>query len=184
MTDETNTTAPTEGATETPSTTAQVDVAALVAKYERAQKDLAKYRTRADEVEASKKQLEDEALKQKSLEEQIAVLNKRAADAEAKATQADAARVAAQRTAELTGRVADPKAALRLLDDAHLTSDGNVNVDALLAAYPFLAPAQAARAGVTGANPTRTTDEALKPEDFRGKGVEHYLANRHKLQRT
>jgi phosphoenolpyruvate-protein kinase (PTS system EI component) len=137
-------------ATETP----QVDVAALQAKYERLQKDLAKYRTRADEVEASKKALEDEALKQKSLEEQIEALKTRASVAEQKATAAEIARVQAARQAALTGRVADPKAALRLIDDDHLTDDGDVNVDALLRAYPFLAPAQPARAGVTGANPT------------------------------
>jgi len=52
------------------------------------------------------------------------------------------ARTAAERRATLTGKVADPTAALRLLDEEeHLDADGNVNVKALLETYPFLAPA-------------------------------------------
>jgi len=176
---ETNPVAP-----EAPALDLAAQLEAITAKYERAQKDLQKFRTRADEVEASKKALEDETLKQKTLEEQITVLNKRAEEAEAKAQAAETARVMAQRQAALTGKVADPKAALKLLDDAHLTPEGDVNLDAFLTAYPFLAPAPAIRAGVPSANAPRATDGALTPEDFRGKGVDYYLQHRARLTKT
>src|SRR5690606_41781900 len=44
----------------------------LTAKYERAKADLAKFRTRAEEVEAAKKAAAERALAEKSLEEQLA----------------------------------------------------------------------------------------------------------------
>ena len=181
MTEETTT----EAAPEAPALDPAAELEALRAKYERAQKDLQKFRTRADEVEASKKALEDETLKQKTLEEQIAVLNARAEAAEAKALEAEQARVTAQRTASLTGKVADPKAALKLLEDAHLTSEGDVDVGALLSAYPFLAPAATAKPGVASANATRVGDDApMRPEDFAGKGVDFYIANRDRIKTT
>jgi len=171
-------------APEAPALDLAAQLEAITAKYERAQKDLQKFRTRADEVEASKKALEDETLKQKTLEEQIAVLNARAEAAEAKAQEAEQARVMAQRTASLTGKVADPKAALKLLEDAHLTSEGDVDVGALLGAYPFLAPAPAVKPGVASANATRVGDEPMRPADFAGKGVDFYIAHRDRIKPT
>jgi len=167
---------------QTPDPAAELE--ALRAKYERAQKDLTKFRTRADEVEASKKALEDEALKQKTLEEQIEALNKRAQEAEERANAAESARVTAQRTASLTGKVADPKAALKLLEEAHLTDEGDVNVTALLEAYPFLAPAPAGgRASVPSANATRVGDDGpLAADAFRGKPPGWIAENLHRLR--
>lgn len=75
-------------------------------------------------------------------------------------TAAEKRAVNAERLAALTGKVADPKAALRLLDDDHLTEDGTVNVDALLNAYPFLAPQ---------AQPKPSANSAVAPTPARGK---------------
>src|SRR5690606_6294727 len=64
------------------------------------------------------------------------------ADVEKRAQEAEARAVAAERRAALAGKVADPAAALKLLEDKHLQEDGSVNVDQLLADYPFLKPPQ------------------------------------------
>jgi len=186
MTDTPETTAAPEAAT-TPTLDPAAELDALRAKYEKAQKDLAKFRTRADEVETARKNAEAEALKHKSLEEQIAALAKRAEDAERTAQAAEARRTEAERLATLTGKVADPRAALKLLEDTHLDDDGNVLVDALLSAYPFLAPtqAQAARPAVPSANAARASgDGPLRPEDFAGKPHEWIVDNLHRLKGT
>lgn len=100
----------------------------------------------AESEEKTKRARMDESDRLKA---DLADRDRRIEEAEAKAT-------AAERRASLTGKVADPAAALRLLDDDHLNADGNVNVDALLKAYPFLAPTQeraSAPAASTGAPP-------------------------------
>lgn len=133
-----------------------------------------KWESEREEVEKRARMDEAERLKA-----DLADRDKRIAEAEAKAT-------AAERRASLTGKVADPAAALKLLDEEkHLTADGTVNVDALLKSYPFLAPTQAtgAPAGSTGA-PTAGAARALTIEDFRGKSQEWIIANRSRLKRT
>lgn len=70
--------------------------------------------------------------------------------------------VMAERQAALVGRVADAKAALRLLDDSHIDDDGNVNVDALLDAYPFLRVTES-----TKPQATSTTAPSPKPSGRR-----------------
>lgn len=62
------------------------------------------------------------------------------------------ARTSAERRAALVGKVADPAAALKLLEPAHIGEDGAVNVEALLKSYPFLA-AQSGKSAVGAANP-------------------------------
>ena len=138
------TTNPQPDAPETPNTTDSADtpqptgktfteaevnamIAARLAKLEKSLKkqhdeDSAKAAERAklDESERLKAELED--------------ARKRASEIEERA-------VNAERRAALTGKVADPIAALKLLDaDKHLTEEGDVNPDALLADYPFLKP--------------------------------------------
>lgn len=158
------------------------ELEALKAKYSRAQADLLKFRTRADEVAAAQKAAEEKTLaeadavkKAELLTAKVAELEKSQADAVAKAT-------AAERRASLTGKVVDPVAALKLLDDAkHLTDDGAVNTDALLADYPFLAP----KAGVPvtpGAGGTIARTGDLTSEDFRGKSPEWVRENLHRLK--
>ena len=63
------------------------------------------------------------------------------ADAEKKALDAEERALRAERKATLAGKVADPNAALKLIEESHLDSSGNVNVDALLKDFPFLKPA-------------------------------------------
>jgi hypothetical protein len=149
------------------------ELEALRAKYERAQADIRKFRTRADEVET-------ERLQKAGLEEQVTAYKTRAEEAERKAQEAEAARLQSARIASLTGKVADPKAALKLLEDEHLTADGDVNVDALLKAYPFLA-FKSAGVNIPGSRSASEPD-VLKPDDFRGKSPAWIEANLHRLK--
>lgn len=102
-------------------------------EIEELRREAAKYRTRAKETA-------QEAEKAKTLEEQLAEIRKQLEEEAHR-------RLAAERRAALTGKVADPNAALKLLEDKHLNEDGSVDVDALLKDYPFLAaqPTQPAK---------------------------------------
>lgn len=127
----------------------------------------AKYRTRAKEAaeaaEAAKTAAERAKLD--DLERERA----EKADLQKQLEQERAERVNAQRQAALTGKVADPAAALKLLDpDAHLTEDGSVNVEALLESFPFMAPKQAGptpTSGAGGSTPRVMTSDRLKSMD-------------------
>lgn len=183
MTDEATTAdtnpAPQDG--QTPDPIAELE--ALRAKYERAQKDLTKFRTRAEEVEAAQKAAEEERMKAAPLEERLKAFEVEKQEWTKRAEEAERARVTAERKAALTGKVADANAALKLLDEAHLDTDGNVNVDALLHAYPFLAPTQPGRAPVPAANAPRAAgDGPLTADDFRGKSQAWIEANLHRLR--
>src|SRR5690606_2927555 len=130
-----------------PSQEPELDATALkaeldkqVAKNERLRKDLDKFRTRADEVTAAQKAAEEKALAEKTLAEQVEALKAQLVEKDKAAQEAAEKALTAERRAALTGKVADATAALKLLDpDKHLTEDGQVNVDALLADYSFLA---------------------------------------------
>lgn len=91
------------------------------------------------------------------------------AEADRKVAEAEARAVAAERRASLAGKVADPVAALKLLDEeAHLDDEGNVLVEALLKTYPFLAPQQAGptpTSGAGGTTPKGLTADKLKSMD-------------------
>jgi len=108
-------------------TLTQAEVNAIVAREKKkaekaAREAFEQERKKADMTEIERAKAEAEEVKQQLEQER-------------------AARTNAERRAALTGKVADPTAALRLLDEEeHLDSDGNVNVNALLDTYPFLAP--------------------------------------------
>lgn len=70
---------------------------------------------------------------------------------------------AAERKAELTGKVSDLGAALKLIEPAHLNEDGTVNLEALTKAYPLLAVQQ-------GAAPTIGNGGGGVPQSGGGKG--------------
>jgi len=165
-------------------TTAPVDPAAeleaLRAKYERAQADLAKFRTRADEVTAAQKEAEAKALaeadavkKAELLAAKVTELEKAAADATAKAA-------AAERRAALTGKVSDLDLALAVADTP--TTDGVLDVDALLAAHPSLAVTKPGQTATPGAGGTIARTGDLTSEDFRNKSPEWIKANLHRLK--
>lgn len=144
-------TEPLEGTT-TPETEQQVE--SFDREYvEKLRRENASYRQRAKEAqeaaEAAKLAAEREKLDEvERLKAEKADLEKAAAEAAAKAT-------AAERRAALTGKVADPVAALKLLDETqHLNEDGSVNTDALLKTYPFLAVTPAGPTPVAGAGGT------------------------------
>ena len=140
------------------------------AQLEKARKDAARYRqelrSAQEELErftSERQEAERKRLEEAPLQERLEVLEREREGFAKRAEAAEAARVAAQRVAELTGKVADPKAALRLLEDDHVTEDGGVDVEALLAAYPFLAPRErpsAVTAGSAPAGPGRGYTEA------------------------
>jgi len=130
-------------ATQTPSTEspAQVDPAAeldaLRAKYERAQKDLQKFRTRAEEVEAAKRAAEEKALAEADAMKKVEMLQAKVAELEQAAAESAARAAAAERRAALTGKVADVDLALAVADK-YAGEDGALDVDALLKAHPAL----------------------------------------------
>ncbi len=169
MPEDTNPTTPAEGVTEDQTATPEVDVAALQAKYERAQADIKKYRTRADEVEASKKLIEQETLKQRTLEEQITALTEQAAKAEERAVTAEKARVTAQHIAAATGKVADPQKALRLAEEKHFDDDGVFLVDAFLADNPFMTIKIAGPTPTVGAGGSNPSATAVKRSELQGR---------------
>ena len=192
MPEETNTKTPTEGVTETTDTQAPTfspeEFTALQAKYERAQKDLTKFRTRADELAAAKEAAEAERLKAAPLEERLKALESER-EKLTKRAQAEAERATrAERLASLAGKVADPKAALKLLDDAHITDDG-VNIDALLKDYPFLAPnTRAVAPGPDGApagvSARQTTAAALQERLKNARTREERVSLQRQLQQA
>lgn len=53
-----------------------------------------------------------------------------------------AARTSAERRASLAGKVVDPEGALKLIDEEKHVDENGINVEALLADYPYLAPNQ------------------------------------------
>ena len=105
------------------------------------------------------------------------------ADADKRIADLEAAKTAAERRASLTGKVADPEAALKLLDESvHLTEDGSIDTDALLKSYPFLAVTDGQkRVDIPGARTSAAATGNLSPEDFRGKSPEWIQANLHRL---
>lgn len=141
----------------------------------------AKYRTRAKELEAQFEEQKKAAERAKM--DEVEAAKAEAADLKAQLEAAqDAARKANWR-ATLSGKVADANAAIKLLEDKHLTEDGDVNVDALLGDYAFLAPATPGRTPVTPANTASKKDGPLTPADFVGKDRQWVRENMHRLKR-
>ena len=173
---------PTEAPVEAPSLEAlQEQLAALTSKYERAQRDLTKFRTRAEEVEQARAAAEAESLKQKSLEEQLAAYQQQAREATQRLEAAELARVTAERRAHLTGKVKSVDAALKLLEDKHIRDDG-IDVDAFLRDYDFLKADTKPSAAAPEGEPAGSA-RALKPDDFRGRDPDWVMKNLHRLKK-
>ena len=173
--------APQPDAPETPTTTASADaptpktyteaevnamVTARLAKQEKALKaqaaedaKTAAERAKLDDVERIKAEKAD--------------IEKRAIDAEARAA-------AAERRAALTGKVSDLDLALAVAD--RHTTDGVLDVDALLAAHPSLAVTKPGQTATPGAGGTIARTGDLTSEDFRNKPPEWIKANLHRLK--
>lgn len=139
-------------------TDATAELEALRAKYERAQKDLAKFRTRAEEVEAAKKAAEEKALAEADAAKRADMLAAKVAELEKAAAEAAARAAAAERRAALTGKVADVELALAVADK-FATEGGNLDIDALLKAHPTLKAGNGAPStpGAAGNLPSKTT---------------------------
>jgi len=165
-------------------TTAPVDPAAaleaLQAKYERAQADLTKFRTRADEVEAARKAAEEKTLAEADATKRAELLTAKVAELEKASADALAKAAAAERRAALTGKVSDLDLALAVAD--RHTTDGVLDVDALLAAHPSLAVTKPGQTATPGAGGTIARTGDLTSEDFRNKPPEWIKANLHRLK--
>lgn len=148
---------------------------------EKLRKENASYRTKAKEAQEAAEKAKTDAERAKL--DDIERLKAEKADIEKRAAEAEARAVAAERRAALTGKVADPQAALKLLEDTHLDDDGQVNVEALLEAYPFLAPQQdTKRVDLPGQKTMPGPKGDLTAEDFRGKDQAWIAANLHRLK--
>jgi chromosome segregation ATPase len=180
-----NTESPQEGTeAEAPQVDAKestLDTEAMRKELEKVRKEAAKYRTR-------NKSLEEQHEESKKAAERAKMDEVEAAKAETNdlKAQLEAAREEVKRSgwkASLTGRVANTDAALKLLDtDKHVNEDGEINVDALLKDYDFLAPPATGKAGVPPANSGATAKSGpLSPADFRGKDPDWIRANYHRL---
>lgn len=135
------------------------------AELARARKEAATYREKLRALEAAE-EAAAEAERRKAL-----TAEQRAAEAEAKAeaaTKAADERVkAAERLVSLTGKVVDPKAALKLLDpEKHLDDSGAIKFDALLESYPFMAPQAPAGVSLPGSRTTRDAPIAQLQEQL------------------
>lgn len=179
MTDtDTPTTAPEAPEATQPTETQQEPVETFDREYvEKLRKENATYRTKAKEAaeKAEKARLEAERAKLDEVER----LKAEKADVEKRAAEIEQRAVAAERRASITGKVADATAALKLLDDTkHLNRDGDVNVEALLKDYPFLAPTTPAGVSIPGARSSKTatlTEEDVKrmtPEQINARWPE------------
>lgn len=159
------------------------ELEALRAKYERAQADLNKFRTRADEVEAARKAAEEKALAEADAVKKAELLAKKVAELEAASAEAAARATAAERKAALAGKVNDLDLALAVASK-YATDDGSVDVDALLAAHPSLAPGktptQASTPGAGGNIASRQTQLASLQDQLKNAKS---MAERVSLQR-
>lgn len=113
---------------------------------------LAEVRKEAAAARVKLKELQDaQAAEAEAKRQAELTAEQRAAEAvkaaEAKAAEAEARAVAAERRAQLTGKVVDADAALKLLDPEKHVKDDNVDLDALLADFPFLKATPDAKPG-------------------------------------
>lgn len=183
MTEDTNPTETTDAQEATTDTSTTEQVETFDREYvEKLRKENATYRTKAKAAEEAAEKARLDAERQKL--DEVERLKAEKADAEKRAAELEAKATAAERRAALTGRVADPIAALKLLDESeHLGDDGSVNVDKLLESYPFLAPQQdTKRVDLPGQKTMPGPKGDLTAEDFRGKDQAWIAANLHRLK--
>lgn len=124
-------------AVQTGNTFTQADLDRIIA--DRLTRERKQWDTERSEIEKRAKMEESERLKAEKAD-----LEKKVAEAQTRATQAE-------RLASLVGKVAAPAAALKLLEPEHLNADGSINVDALLRTFPFLRVTLSG--GASGPNP-------------------------------
>ena len=106
----------------------------------------------ADRVEAEKRARMDEADRLKA----------ELADRDARIEAAELKALTAERLADLTGKVIDPKAALRLWEE-------DDTLDSFLKRHPYMAPTPERPTAPAPNAPTASSTRPLRPEDFRGK---------------
>lgn len=148
---------------------AELDVERIVKK----RLDRERKKWEAESEEAAKRARMDEAERLKA----------ELADKDKEIAERDAALAREKAIRALTNKVADPEAAYKLAEgNSGLMSDEGVNVDALLKAYPFLAPQARPHAATTGAGGSIPRTGDLTAEDFRDKSPAWVRENLHRLK--
>lgn len=121
-------------------------------ELERARREAASYREKLRKAEEAAELARTTAEREKMTE--VERLKAEIADNQALLEKARADAIMAQRLAALTGKVTDAKAALKLLEEDQILEDGSINMEAFIAAYPFLSP----KTGPASINPTNATN--------------------------
>lgn len=177
----------TEAAEVTPQvgTTEAKDTETFDREYvEKLRAENARYRTRAKQAEEEKAAAEAAAKRAKMDELEAA----RAELAEQKAAMEALQQQLQQQTwrADLAPSVVDPDAAIKLVSDDFITSEGRVNLDAFFERYPFMrrdaTPPKPKSSGAVNSPGVTTSDGPLSPQDFKGKTPEWVKANLHRLK--
>lgn len=153
---------PASGATGTTGATGEAAPVEFTPEQQAAVDKIVADRLKRDREKAAAEQAERERLAKLSAEERVKAEK---AAAEKRAEEAEARAIAAERRASIAGKVSNPDAALKLLEDKHLAADGSVNVAAFLKDHPYLAPnyQPTTASGGAGGQHQRNTPE---PDSF------------------
>ena len=122
-------------------TTAPVDATAITRERDEAQQQLNEAKQKLADLEAQAAEKEKQMTEQQQAQENEAL---KTLEAERDAARAEAAALKLER--ELTGKVVDTSAAVRLMGSDYRKEDGTVDVDSFLEKHPYLRPGVAATA--------------------------------------
>ena len=117
--------------TETKST---LDAESALKELEKTRREAAKYRTKLRDLEATVEKERTEAERAKLDESERLKAEK--ADVEKRLQEREQALAEASMALELQGKVSNPKAVIRLLEDKHFDADGNPDLDVFFNDYP------------------------------------------------
>ena len=121
--------------------TPAVDVASITRERDEAQQQLNEAKQKLADLEAQAAEKEKQMTEQQQAQENEAL---KTLEAERDAARAEAAALKLER--ELTGKVVDTSAAVRLMGSDYRKEDGTVDVDGFLEKHPYLRPGVAATA--------------------------------------
>jgi len=132
----------TEDSTNSKST---LDGEAAIKELEKVRKEAAKYRTKLRDLEAQSAEREKEAARAKLDETERLKAEKQ--DIADQLTKRENEFKQLNTQLSLQGKVTNPKAAVKLLEDNHYTADGDVDLDAFFEDYPEQKPRPTAERG-------------------------------------
>ena len=145
-----------------------LDADAAQKELSKVRKEAAKYRTKLRELETK---VEGERKNQeRSKMEESERLKAEKAEIEAKLNEREQALAQTLLQIELQGKVANPKAAIKLLDDNHFDADGAIDLDAFFKDFPELKPQATKQSG--GTNNVELDAPSNPPEVPSGRNSE------------